>query len=317
MGYDKSVIVIGFGYWGKKVTGEYLKLVEAGQIENIYIYETNQNLLNFKDQRLKVVRSLKQIPSKVHFAHVCTPNDTHFDVAKQLLEKGCSVLVEKPLCEDSSKAKKLIEIAQDNSVFLNVGMVYRYSHAVEKSRELVNSIIGPTKFIDASWLHNIDIPNIKRVMVERDVVWDIFIHLLDIINIIYDGWPSFEHVSGTSNPKGQNHTFISMGKLYGVNIMMKSSFISHFKERKIEIIGENANLVLDILNNVVTVGTDEKRTEFHFYDNPLYSEIQAFISSENSSSLPNSGNIALLETNIIENLLRKQKSLKGGTGENL
>ena len=74
---------------------------------------------------------------------------------------------------------------------------------------------------------------------------------------------------------------------------------------------------LDILNNMVTVGTDEKRTEFYFYDNPLYSEIQAFINSKNNGTLPNSGNIGLLETNIIENLLKGQKSLKGVKGENL
>lgn len=312
-----NAIVIGYGYWGKKVANEYLKLYESGLVNNIYVYEQDQRLLNFKDRRLKIVQNLNQIPKEVRFAHVCTPNDTHFDVAKQLLEKGCSVLVEKPLSEDSSKAKKLIEIAQNNSVFLNVGMVYRYSQAVEKSKELVNSIIGSTKFIGASWLHNIDTPNIKRVMMERDVVWDIFIHLLDIINFIYNGWPSFEHVSGIPNLNGQNHTFTSMGKINGANIIMKSSFISHFKERKIEIIGEKADLVLDILNNVVTVGTDEKRTEFHFYDNPLYSEIQAFINSEDNSTLPNSGNIGLLETNIIESLLKKQKSLKGGIGENL
>ena len=317
MNDDNSAIVVGYGYWGKKVANEYLKLYESGLIKNIYVYEKDQRLLNFKDRRLKIVQNLNQIPREVRFAHVCTPNDTHFEVTKQLLEKSCSVLVEKPLVEDSSKAEELIEIAQNNSVFLNVGMVYRYSQAVEKSKILVNSIIGPTRFIGASWLHNIDMPNIKRVMMERDVVWDIFIHLLDIINIIYNGWPSFEHASGISNPNGQNHTFISMGKLNEASIVMKSSFISHFKERKIEIIGENADLVLDILNNMVTVGTDEKRTEFYFYDNPLYSEIQAFINSKNNGTLPNSGNIGLLETSIIENLLKEQKSLKGVKGENL
>ena len=108
-----------------------------------------------------------------------------------------------------------------------------------------------------------------------------------------------------------------MGKLNEANIVMKSSFVSHFKERKITVIGENADLVLDILNNVVTIGTDEKRTEFYFYDNSLYSEIEAFIKSENKDTLPNSGLVGLLETNIIENLLKEQKLLNSKTGESL
>lgn len=314
MGYDKSVIIIGYGYWGKKVTNEYLKLVEADQIKNIYIYETNQNLLNFKDHRLKIVTSLKQIPSGVHYAHVCTPNNSHFEVTKQLLETGRSVLVEKPLSEHSYEAEKLVEIAENNSVGLSVGMVYRYSQAVEKSKHLIGEKIGATRFISASWLHNIDIPNIRRVMMERDVVWDIFIHLLDIVNCIFNEWPSFEHVSGMPNSNGQNHTFVATGQTREANIVMKSSFVSHFKDRKIKIIGEKADLILDILNNIVTIGTDENLTNFYFYDNPLYSEILTFVNSGANSNLSNTGNIGLIETRIIESLLKKQISLSASIG---
>lgn len=154
-------------------------------------------------------------------------------------------------------------------------------------------------------------------MKERDVVWDIFIHLLDIVNYIYEEWPSFEHASGTPNSRGQNHTFVSTGKVREANIVMKSSFVSHFKERRIQIIGDRADLILDILNNVVTVGTDENRTKFYFYDNPLNSEILAFINSADSNNLSNSGSIGLKETMIVENLLKLQKSLSVGKGRNL
>lgn len=315
MNVGEDVIVIGYGYWGKRVTNEYLKILESDKIKNIYIYEKEQELLLFKDRRIKILENLTQIPSNVRFAHVCTPNNTHFEITKQLLESGCSVLVEKPLSENSSEAEKLIEIAENNGVDLNVGMVYRYSQAVEKSRVLINNNLGSPIFISASWLHNINIPNIKRVMMERDVIWDIFIHLLDITNYIYNSWPLFEYGSGIRLSGRQNHTFISSGKLNEASIVMRSSFVSHFKERKIEIIGENADLVLDILNNVVTVGTDENRTEFHFYDNPLYSEILAFINSENHGILPNSGKIGLIETKIIQDLLKQQNSLDSEISE--
>lgn len=145
---------------------------------------------------------------------------------------------------------------------------------------------------------------------ERDVVWDIFIHLLDIINFIFSEWPSFEYSSGIPNSKGQNHTFVATGRIREVNLVMKSSFVSHFKERKIEIIGEKKDLILDILNNVVTTGTDENRTNFYFYDNPLYSEILAFINPVNNNNLSDAKSIGLKETKIIETLLKKQKLSK-------
>ena len=314
MNDSKNVIVIGYGYWGKRVTNEYLKFLESDKIENIYIYEKNRELLPFKDRSLKILQDLTQMPSDVRFAHVCTPNNTYFEITKQLLKMGCSVLVEKPLSENLSEAEKLIDIAENNSIDLYVGMVYRYSQAVEKSRLLINNI-GIPRYISASWLHNIDIPNIKRVMMERDVVWDIFIHLLDIINYIYDEWPSFEYASGIVSSRGQNNTFISFGNLSEASIVMKSSFVSHFKERKIEIIGQNADLVLDFLNNVVTIGTDDNRSEFYFYDNPLYAELLAFINSENRGTLTNSGKIGATETKILQNLLKQQKVVNNGTSE--
>ena len=114
MNENKSIIVVGYGYWGKRVTNEYLKLLEFDKIENIYVYEKNQDLLPFKDKRIKILHDLDEMPSNVHFAHICTPNNTHFQITKHFLERGCSVLVEKPLSENSSEAEKLIEIAETN-----------------------------------------------------------------------------------------------------------------------------------------------------------------------------------------------------------
>ena len=87
MSNDNNAIVAGYGYWSKKVANEYLKLYESGLIDNIYIHEKDQRLLNIRDRRLKRVHNLNELPKEVRFAHVCTPNDTHFDVTKLLLEK--------------------------------------------------------------------------------------------------------------------------------------------------------------------------------------------------------------------------------------
>lgn len=314
MSVKESVIVIGYGYWGRKVTNEYLKLVDSNEVDNIYIYEKDPKLLNLRDPRLKIVSNLKLIPSDVHFAHVCTPNNSHFELTKQLLERGCAVLVEKPMSEYSSEAEQMINIAEKHSLKLKVGMVYRYSQAVEKTKKLINKKFC-TRYISASWLHNIDIPNIRRVMKERDVVWDIFIHLLDIVNYLYEDWPSFEHAAGIPNARSQNHTFVSTGRMNEAGFIMKSSFFSHFKERKIEIIGEETDIILDILNNVVTIGTDDCQKKFYFYDNPLYSEILDFVNSGQNLNSSNTGNVGLKETMIIENLLKQQNLLGPSIGE--
>jgi predicted dehydrogenase len=50
----------------------------------------------------------------VKLVAVVTPNDTHFEIAKAFLEKGISVVCEKPLTNDSATAAELVAIAASN-----------------------------------------------------------------------------------------------------------------------------------------------------------------------------------------------------------
>lgn len=308
MNDNKDAIIIGLGYWGKKVLAEYLKLLDSNHLDSLYVFDTDEKLLNFSDNRIKRILSLNEIPRSVKHGHVCTSNGTHVKVAKKLLEMGISTLVEKPIAENPKEAEELLNISRKRSTSLRVGMVYRYSKAVEKTKTLLNDSVGTPKIIYGDWLHNIDIPNIVRVMNERDVVWDIAIHLLDIINYLYEGWPSFEYSRGIKNSSGLNSTFISVGELLNASVVMRSSFISHFKERKIEIIGDKGNIVLDILRNTVTVGNDDAKNIFSYYDDPLMNEIQSFINADGKEDGRNDAEIGVAEVKIIDNLLKSSHS---------
>ena len=305
---NKDAIIIGLGYWGKKVLAEYLKLLDNNHLDSLYVFDTDKKLLNFSDKRIKRIRSLNDIPKSVKYGHVCTSNGTHFKVSKKLLEMGISTLVEKPIAENPREAEELLNISRKRSTPLKVGMVYRYSKAVEKTKTLLNDSVGTPKIIYGDWLHNIDIPNIVRVMNERDVVWDIAIHLLDIINYLYEGWPSFEYSLGIKGISGLNSTFISVGELLNASVVMRSSFISHFKERKIEIIGDEGNITLDILKNSVTVGNDDAQEIFSYYDDPLLSEIKYFINADGKEDGRNDAAIGVTEVKIIDNLLKSSRS---------
>src|ERR687890_2543807 len=44
---------------------------------------------------------------------VCTPPDTHVDLALRSLEAGCHVMCEKPVARDLADARRLVTAAQD------------------------------------------------------------------------------------------------------------------------------------------------------------------------------------------------------------
>lgn len=69
--------------------------------------------------------------------HVTTPPQSHFQVAKRCLEKGCHVYVEKPFTVDTAEAIELVRLAKERNLKLTVGNDAHFSHAAIRFRELI------------------------------------------------------------------------------------------------------------------------------------------------------------------------------------
>jgi predicted dehydrogenase len=300
---ERNILVVGAGYWGRRVITEYLNLLDDSDYDNLYVYDAFLDKTKLNNNRISLVNSLDQAYKKVELAHVCTPNSTHYTIVKELISNGIETLVEKPLTENYKEANDLIHLSRDMKTQVFVGMLYRYSDAINKAKSILNEQIVNPHIIFGSWLHNIGIPNIRRVMEQRDVVWDIFIHLVDIVYYLFDELPTFFYSRGIKNQGSLNHSFQSDGSMKQGLVYLRSSFISHMKERRIEIIGENENLNIDFLDNILTLGADEHKEVYSFYDNPLQSELRHFLDKKSSGRMRNAGNIGLEETALLENIL--------------
>lgn len=304
MANERNILVVGAGYWGKRVTSEYLNILDKSGYSNLYVYDPYVDKTRLNDNRITLVKNLGQIYEKVDLAHVCTPNSTHYSIVKDLLSNGIETLVEKPLTENSDEAMDLLHISHDAKTPIFVGMLYRFSDVINRAKKmLVNQIENP-HIIFGSWLHNVEIPNIRRVMEQRDVVWDIFIHLVDILYYLFDELPVFDYSHGDKYGH-LNHSFHSEGNIKQRSVYLRSSFMSHMKERKVEIIGENKNLKIDFLNSNLTIGTDEDAEVHSFYDNPLQNELRSFLDKKSPDRLRNSGKIGFEETTVLESILNK------------
>ena len=50
--------------------------------------------------------------SSIDVVHICTPNHTHVDLARAVMEAGKHVVVEKPVATDRAGATALLEVAR-------------------------------------------------------------------------------------------------------------------------------------------------------------------------------------------------------------
>ncbi|WP_271984634.1 Gfo/Idh/MocA family protein [Pseudoclavibacter terrae] len=85
----------------------------------------------------------------IDVAIVATPNDSHFEVAKAFLERGISVVCEKPLTRSSSTARQLVDLAERHDAILAVPHCYSaYPMVREAARMVSDGRLGRLTFVD-------------------------------------------------------------------------------------------------------------------------------------------------------------------------
>lgn len=84
---------------------------------------------------------------------LCTPNDTHEEMAIDALEAGKHVLVERPLAATSAGAARVVDAAERAGRVLSVGMPHRYRPEVVALRSFVEGgELGDLYAVRGSWL---------------------------------------------------------------------------------------------------------------------------------------------------------------------
>jgi predicted dehydrogenase len=77
--------------------------------------------------------------AKPDVVHITTPPASHFDIARQCLEAGCHVYVEKPFTLYAEEARRLIALAEQNGRKITAGHDDQFRPAARRMRALVQS----------------------------------------------------------------------------------------------------------------------------------------------------------------------------------
>jgi predicted dehydrogenase len=113
----------------------------------------------------------RQLFGKVDAAVIAVPTDRHHPIARDCLEHGLHLLIEKPIATTLAEADELIALAEEKRVVLQTGHVERYNKAF---RALAERMDRPV-FVEAERL-----AAFKQRGAEVDVVLDLMIHDLDL-----------------------------------------------------------------------------------------------------------------------------------------
>jgi predicted dehydrogenase len=107
----------------------------------------------------KCFSDLKQMLETVSpdIVHITTPPKSHFSLAKQCLESGSHVYLEKPFTVTASETESLIELAQHRGLNITVGHNYLFTLEMLEMRRLVKAgFLGGKPFhLESYWSYDL------------------------------------------------------------------------------------------------------------------------------------------------------------------
>jgi len=141
-----NVAVIGVGKWGQNHARVYKELASEGIIDRLKICDADENRLKqlksaLNAEWIEYASSYHDVAQdkNIDAVSIATPSKTHYPIAKELIEAGKDVLVEKPMTMDIIEARDLVALADEHNRILMVGHLMRYHPAIQKLKQMIDT----------------------------------------------------------------------------------------------------------------------------------------------------------------------------------
>ena len=208
-------------------------------------------------------------------AVIASTTDSHYPVARELLENGVHVFVEKPVAAHPAEAQKLIDLAARKGLVLQVGHLERFSPPFRKAR----ATIARPLLVEA---HRIS-PFTGR-STDIDVVHDLMVHDIDLVlSLVKDG---VRKLTARGAPVLTEKIDVAHARVEfagGCVATLTASRVSKTKERSFRVVEEGRWLSLDLAAGEMLAcdrsngGRAKVRTWRAVRSDPVYDELRAFI----------------------------------------
>lgn len=163
--------VLGAGHLGK-IHINCIKQLSVYELIGFYDQDVNTAKKVSEDLQVKSFSSVEELIDSVDVVDIVTPTISHFECASLALRKGKHVFIEKPIVATVEEADRLVKLAEDAKVKVQVGHVERFNPAYIAARPHINAPL----FIEA---HRLAIFNPRGTDVP--VVLDLMVHDIDIV----------------------------------------------------------------------------------------------------------------------------------------
>jgi predicted dehydrogenase len=189
---------------------------------------------------------------------IATPVPTHYALAKEALESGKHVFVEKPPAMRASEMEDLVALAGERGLVLMPGHLLLYHPGIAKLKELIDAgALGDVLCIYGNR------QNLGKIRKDENALWSLGVHDLSVILHLVGEEPSeaWAHGNAFLNPGVEDVVFCYLRFPSGKIAHMHLSWLDPHKMRKITVVGRDKMVVFDDMELERKVTVYEKAPE--------------------------------------------------------
>jgi predicted dehydrogenase len=232
-----GVALVGYGYWGANLARNIQSVADLDLVVVADSQEEQRVAAAMAHPSARVCDSLDEALSdeRVDAVVLAVPAGMHADQARQVLEAGRHVMVEKPLALVPSDAEALVETAKQVNRIAMVGHTFLYSPPVRRLRDyIVEGDLGAVQYLYSQRL------SLGRIRRDCNALWNFAPHDVAIMIYLLEERPV--EVSATSLAVVDNDVadvfFASLTFPSGITANLHVSWIDPRKTRLMTIVGD-------------------------------------------------------------------------------
>lgn len=276
--------VIGVGSIGQHHVRVYTEMegVELVGIADINKERVEELARFYKTRAYTSFQDL--LDEKLDAASIAVPTTFHKEVALSAVQRGVSVLIEKPIADTIENAEEIIKVSRKNKVKLMIGHIERFNPAVARLKELIsNGELGDVISISARRVGPYN-PRIRDV----GIIIDLATHDIDIMcYLLGERVKEVYALAGNVLHDYEDHAIIALKFGSGRSGVIETNWLTPHKVRRLTVVGSKGIAEVDYLEANLRIFTKEWIKEEKLEkEEPLKLELQHFIESVQQGKEP-------------------------------
>ena len=253
-----KVGVVGLNYWGPNLVRNFADLAEL-----TWLCDLDEQQLARIGSRYPGVQATTSFEDlladdSLDAVVIATPVPTHYALAKQALEAGKHVFVEKPPAMRAVEMDELVQLADAQGRVLMPGHLLLYHPGVLKVKELIDK--GDLGDVLCVYGNRV---NLGIVRSNENALWSLGVHDLSVILYFLDEDPELATAQGSASihPGVEDVVFCFLRFPSGKIAHMHLSWLDPHKLRKITVVGRDKKAVFDDMELERKITVYEKASE--------------------------------------------------------